>query len=261
MPDVELALRLIRGPDANQPVEPVAAVLRDDTLVGRSADNDLVLADATVSRVHARLARSDSGWRIENLSQGNGVFVERREVPPGHIADVPPGACSVQIGGLLFACETLEGTRPVTEALDPGLSQLRPLPPLARLRVSRDGDAATVHVNDRLVTIKPLASLVLHALAERPGDVVHEWDLLERIDRDAHLPQAVSEIRRAFRRLADAGVLSEDDVRAWIQSTAAGDTPKTVSGAALYRQLVVARRGHGYALLVPASALVVEEAG
>jgi hypothetical protein len=43
--------------------------------IGRSAGCDLALADMTVSRVHARLERTDDGWLLTDLESTNGTRV------------------------------------------------------------------------------------------------------------------------------------------------------------------------------------------
>lgn len=43
--------------------------------IGRSADCDMALADMTVSRVHARLERTDDGWLLTDLESTNGTRV------------------------------------------------------------------------------------------------------------------------------------------------------------------------------------------
>ena len=52
------------------------------------ADNDLVLADHTVSRNHAELARTALGWSLRDLgsrngTQVNGVLVQESRLVPG----------------------------------------------------------------------------------------------------------------------------------------------------------------------------------
>jgi pSer/pThr/pTyr-binding forkhead associated (FHA) protein len=42
--------------------------------IGRSADNDIVLDDLIVSRHHAELRRSGSGYEIADLGSHNGTF-------------------------------------------------------------------------------------------------------------------------------------------------------------------------------------------
>ncbi|MER5596102.1 FHA domain-containing protein [Streptomyces sp. NPDC002265] len=45
------------------------------TTLGRGADSDVVLSDASVSRRHARIVRTGSGFRIEDLDSFNGTAV------------------------------------------------------------------------------------------------------------------------------------------------------------------------------------------
>jgi pSer/pThr/pTyr-binding forkhead associated (FHA) protein len=47
----------------------------DLVTVGREADNDLRLPDASVSRHHCRLRHGAQGWSIEDLQSSNGVLV------------------------------------------------------------------------------------------------------------------------------------------------------------------------------------------
>jgi len=49
-------------------------------LIGRGLDADLTIDDASVSRVHARLACPDGGWSIEDLGSTNGTIVSGRRV-------------------------------------------------------------------------------------------------------------------------------------------------------------------------------------
>jgi hypothetical protein len=57
-------------------------------LIGRHPDCDLVMADATVSRRHARLIFRDGGWIIQDLESTNGTrlngkYVGRCRLRPG----------------------------------------------------------------------------------------------------------------------------------------------------------------------------------
>lgn len=45
--------------------------------IGRDLDNDVVLADPTISGRHALVAHRDGGWWIEDLGSRNGVEVNR----------------------------------------------------------------------------------------------------------------------------------------------------------------------------------------
>ncbi len=43
--------------------------------VGRSAENEIVIADPNISRKHARIARADSGFMVEDLGSTNGTYL------------------------------------------------------------------------------------------------------------------------------------------------------------------------------------------
>jgi DNA-binding NtrC family response regulator len=79
-----VSVRVERGPDAGAACAPDAPTIT----VGSSADNDLVLADPTVSRYHLELVRTQHGVAVTDLGSRNGTFagdlrIERAVVPPG----------------------------------------------------------------------------------------------------------------------------------------------------------------------------------
>jgi pSer/pThr/pTyr-binding forkhead associated (FHA) protein len=56
--------------------------LSNETLtIGRSADNHLVVDDATVSGHHAVIEATAQGFRIRDLNSTNGVWVNGQRVP------------------------------------------------------------------------------------------------------------------------------------------------------------------------------------
>jgi len=50
------------------------------TTMGRSANNDLTLAEPSISATHARIIGERGNWRILNLLSTNGTFVNGRKV-------------------------------------------------------------------------------------------------------------------------------------------------------------------------------------
>ena len=67
--------------------------------IGRQADNDIVLDDASVSRYHAIVSRDADGFWIEDTGSKRGVFVDGE-----HVADqvrLESGA-SIRIGDVVM---------------------------------------------------------------------------------------------------------------------------------------------------------------
>lgn len=221
--------------------------------MGRAPDVDLVLADPTVSRRHLRFEPKSDGWSVHNISKANGVFVDGAAVPVGQSAPLPEGA-TLQIGGVVLAVSTLEETVPVNRPLS------APKDDAPLLQIRRDGDACTVHCRGRLVPMPPVAALVLYALARSPATVVHEWDIQTAIGRDCNLPQAISAVRRALKDLIAHGVLTADEL-ARLTAEAHVEAVPEADLSALARQVVRARRKHGYALMLPADSVATQDAG
>lgn len=93
-----LRVRVDQGRDAGASCEPDGGAA---VTVGTSPDNELVLADPTVSRYHLELTRTAQGVQVVDLSSRNGTFVggvriERAVVPPG---------TRLAIGGTTIAVE------------------------------------------------------------------------------------------------------------------------------------------------------------
>jgi hypothetical protein len=53
---------------------------RTGAVIGRSRDCDIVLGDGNVSRRHAEVAPSESGWTVTDLNSTNGVLVNGRRI-------------------------------------------------------------------------------------------------------------------------------------------------------------------------------------
>ncbi len=66
-------------------------LLDDIATLGRALDNTVVLLDPAVSREHARLMRIETGWRVENVSEGNPLWVGDARVNAGEWVAILPG--------------------------------------------------------------------------------------------------------------------------------------------------------------------------
>jgi sulfur carrier protein ThiS len=53
------------------------------TTIGRTPDCDIFLDDVTVSRRHAAVSQTDSGWVLEDLGSLNGTFLNRSRIEKG----------------------------------------------------------------------------------------------------------------------------------------------------------------------------------
>lgn len=81
------AFALLRIAEAGARSERIHPLTGDTCTIGRALDNDLVLAEASVSRRHARLVRDGDRWVIEDLGAGNGTRVNGRPVRRARLSD------------------------------------------------------------------------------------------------------------------------------------------------------------------------------
>ncbi len=81
-----------RAPGTSFPLEPVTAL-------GRDLDNEIVLADPTISGRHACLSIREGTWWIEDLGSTNGSFVNDEEVDSDTPALLRSGDL-VQVGAI-----------------------------------------------------------------------------------------------------------------------------------------------------------------
>lgn len=77
---VSYRLVVRRGPQPNQQYP----LTRETITIGRDITNDIVINDPEVSRHHARLVRTPSGYTIEDLRSTNGSFLNRQRISATH---------------------------------------------------------------------------------------------------------------------------------------------------------------------------------
>lgn len=115
-------LEILEGAEAGVQV-PVAGSL----VIGRADDADLTLADAGVSRSHARVNADAAGASIEDLGSSNGTFVNGERVEGSR----PLGdGDQIQLGGAILRVN--EGTAE-TQMIDPGATEAYAGPAAAAL--------------------------------------------------------------------------------------------------------------------------------
>ncbi len=67
--------------DGQSGADPRRYELHSDRMtIGRAASCELRIEEPSISSEHARLVRSDEGWRVVNLLSTNGVFVNGQKV-------------------------------------------------------------------------------------------------------------------------------------------------------------------------------------
>jgi len=68
------------------------AITKTQLNIGRSPDNDIVLDHPDVSRLHACLEQTSTGWQITDQGSTNGTFIEGNKLLPNIPEPLQPGA-------------------------------------------------------------------------------------------------------------------------------------------------------------------------
>ena len=111
--------------------------------VGRADYNDLVLADPSVSTMHAKLQRRDGVWILSDLGSTNGTFMEGEPVVSE--TALAPGA-TVRFGEVSVLFEPLDApespaapaeTRVMPRLVEPTPYPVPPAPPVVTERPAR----------------------------------------------------------------------------------------------------------------------------
>jgi DNA-binding NtrC family response regulator len=77
----QVKLTVVRGKDRGREWVLASDVIR----VGKAPENDLVLDEETVSRVHFEIVRDGKGWLLRDLKSTNGTFLEGAEIKEGYL--------------------------------------------------------------------------------------------------------------------------------------------------------------------------------
>jgi FHA domain-containing protein len=114
--------------------------------IGRHRDRELVVLASSVSREHAELRRTDTGWTVRDLGSRNGTFVDGLRAE----AAVPlPGRALLKIGdvALWFIAEVVhEPAQQATVTMDAGKGRF------VRYQLTRDDIELSVVTSDNDAT-------------------------------------------------------------------------------------------------------------
>jgi two-component system, NtrC family, response regulator GlrR len=149
-------------------VEPASTRIR----IGSQRDNDVVLADPSVSRAHAELVADDDGLRMRDLGSTNGTFVDGVRVRDVYLH---PGA-RIAIGSVQLSLEAMDGEIDVPLHGEPRFCDLLGQSGVMRqlfallARVARSH--ATVLIEGESGTGKELVAEAIHAESGRRGPFV-----------------------------------------------------------------------------------------
>jgi hypothetical protein len=76
MSPLSYRLSIRKGPNEGNLIE----LSKEVTLIGRDVTNEVILADAEISRRHARLTETRSGYVLEDLGSTNGTYVNEERL-------------------------------------------------------------------------------------------------------------------------------------------------------------------------------------
>lgn len=169
-------------------------------VIGRAPDCDMIVPDRKVSRYHARIRRTETGYVVEDLGSKNGTHVNGSLVEEPTLlqdGDMIQVALAVK---LMFV--GTEATIPlsVSEASEMGLGRLR-----------MDAEAHRVWVLDREIEppLSPAQYRLLELLYRNPERVVTRSEIVRHVwaesEEEGVSEQAIDALVRRLRdRLAEA---------------------------------------------------------
>ncbi len=148
---------------------------REETLIGRGAECELVVPDRQVSRHHARIRRAESGYLLEDLGSKNGTHLN------GTLIDQP---MLLQDGDIVQIALALKLIFVGTEATIP-LKQVD-LADFGRLRMDARAHRVWVGQHELEPPLSPPQYRLLELLYENADRVVGRQEIVEQVWPDSH---------------------------------------------------------------------------
>ena len=175
------------------------ALVRDKMLIGRAPECDLVVPDRQVSRHHARLIRTDSGYVLEDLGSKNGTHLN------GQAIDEP---VNLQDGDVIQVALAITLMFVGTEATLPLSADGAALMGIGRLRMDPEAHRAWIGEKEVDPPLSPAQYALLALLYRSIGRVVSRNEVVQHVwpgsDEAGVSEQAIDALVRRLRdRLAD----------------------------------------------------------
>jgi len=253
-------------PGCAVPVGQRIAPLLGRIVIGRSSDADVTLEDVSVSRLHLELRVTPGGFAVKSLTATGSTFVNSQALADGDEVVVDQLSAWLQIGRILMRVKVSPATLPVAAM---PLPVAAPNDSGALVTIER-GKAVRVWLGGQAAHIFPSAARVLARLCEVPSALVTHEALLEAVDPDhperaggALMAQLVTYARDAFAEAIEHRWIDGDRLRRLVIAQAPEVTDELAGSGvearrALLRALICNKRGLGYVLNLPPSAVTLQ---
>lgn len=109
-----------KGPKVGQ----VFRLLQDSISIGRDPLSDIVLNDPEISRHHAKLVRTETGYAIEDFGSTNGSYIDGEKINPGGETELLPGQLLSMGSGVILLYGVLSDDPPTPEPFDDSIEQI-----------------------------------------------------------------------------------------------------------------------------------------
>jgi len=148
-------------------------VSHDVLKIGRNADNDIRLDDATVSSHHAEILQTNDAVKIKDCNSTNGTYVNGNAITAQDLKDN-----DVVVIGKLTLSYSSDRPAPLTEEIDPTttISRGEMLHLLERIEQHKSGKAATTNVSRKLNWIVQDASGIWWGFEHEPVIGEKGWE-------------------------------------------------------------------------------------
>lgn len=230
--------------------------LEGQAVIGRDAECELRLDDATVSARHVRVGLAGGRFFVEALARNGTTFVQGDRLEPGRRIEVVTPRVWLQLGRVLLHVfpdpETVRFDEPLAI---PDTAVRQADAPVFTFR--RGPHRVDLWCRGQAMALFPSAVRALMRLCESAGQTVTYDDLELAVDPEAFqraggasLSQLVTYIRQMVDQAMDQGLIGEDELRRIVaaqgaQAGAEADA-EAVDRRALLRSFIENVRGVGY---------------